>query len=227
MDNWREQILKEFTPQVSRLTLVADPDGLLTEEGVIHGLRERGFELITFEDPIAFRFAYESRYRSLWDRGELTELVVVLRAEMQDLGSLPYDLLQAGRKLSFNLGDLFPNLSYPVIEMLDRADLDALYRAQLQYNPDKLGDNATKDFVLLHIFEIAPKLIRRPADFLKVLLRRHFRNQHIPFILDERFIQVVRSASSEFENWPLEEIVSDRNAFFAFLQERWPVFLNE
>jgi len=226
MAEWREQILKEFTPQVSRLTLVADPDGLLTEEGVIQGLRERGFELITFEDPIAFRFAYESRYRSLWDRGKLTELVVVLRAEMQDLGSLPYDLLQAGRKLSFSLGDLFPNLSYPVIEMLDRSDLDALYLAQLQYNPDKLGDNATKDFVLLHIFEIAPKLIRRPSDFLKVLLRRHFRNQRIPFILDERFIQVVRSTSSEFENWPLKEIVTDRNAFFAFLQERWPVFLN-
>ncbi len=66
---------------------------------------------------------------------------------MQDLGSLPYDLLQAGRKLSFSLGDLFPNLSYPVIEMLDRSDLDALYLAELQYNPDKLGDNATKDFV--------------------------------------------------------------------------------
>lgn len=226
MGEWREQILKEFTPQVSRLTLVADPDALLTEEGVIQGLRERGFDLITFDNPIAFRFAYESRYRSLWDRGELTELVVVLRAEMQDLGSLPYDLLQAGRKLSFNLGDLFPNLSYPVIEMLDRADLDALYRAQLQYNPDKLGDNATKDFVLLHVFDIAPKLIRRPPDLLKVLLRRHFRNQRIPFILDERFIQVVRSTSGEFEDWPLEEIVSDRSAFFTFLQERWPVFLN-
>jgi len=108
MDNWREQILKEFTPQVARLTLVADPDGLLTEEGVIQGLRERGFELMAFEDPIAFRFAYESKYRSRWDRGELTELVVVLRAEAQDLSSLPFDLLQAGRKLSFNLGDLFP-----------------------------------------------------------------------------------------------------------------------
>lgn len=227
MDNWREQILKEFTPQVARLTLVADPDGLLTEEGVIQGLRERGYELITFEDPIAFRFAYESRYRSLWDRGELTELVVVLRAEMQDLGSLPYDLLQAGRKLSFSLGDLFPNLSYPVVEALDRADLNALYRAQLQYKPDKLGDNATKDFALLHVFEIVPKLIRRPPDLLKVLLRRHFRNQRIPSILDERFIQVVRSSSSKFENWPLKQIVFDRNAFFTFLQERWPVFLNQ
>jgi hypothetical protein len=227
MDNWREQILKEFTPQISRLTLVADPDGLLTEEVVIQGLRERGFELITFENPIAFRFAYESRYRSLWDRGELTELVVVLRAEMQDLGSLPYDLLQAGRKLSFSLGDLFPNLSYPVIEALDRADLDALYRAQLQYKPDKLGDNATKDFVLLHVFEIASKLIRRPQDLLKVLLRRHFRGQRIPSILDKRFIQVARNASSEFDDWPLEKIVSDKKAFFTFLQERWPVFINQ
>ena len=97
MDDWRTQILKEFMPQVSRLTLVADPDGLLTEEGVHRGLRERGFELIPFEDSIAFRFAYESKYRSRWDSGEKTELVVVLRAERDDLNSLPFDLLNAGR----------------------------------------------------------------------------------------------------------------------------------
>ena len=225
MDDWRDKILKEFTPQVARLTLVADPDGLLTEEGVIQGLRERGFELMAFEDPIAFRFAYESKYRSRWDRGELTELVVVLRAGMQDLGTLPYDLLQAGRKLSFNLGDLFPNLSYPVVEALDRADLNALYRAQLQYKPDNLGDNATKDFVLLHVFEIAPELIKDLQDLLNALLRKHFRGQRIPTILDERLIQVLRK-NDLFEDWPLEQIVSDRNAFFAFLQERWPVFID-
>ncbi|MBW1741169.1 MAG: BREX-3 system phosphatase PglZ [Deltaproteobacteria bacterium] len=225
MPNWREHILREFTPQVARLTLVADPDGLLTEEGVIQGLRERCFELIAFEDPIAFRFAYESKYRSRWDRGELTELVVVLRAEMEDLASLPYDLLQAGRKLSFNLGDLFPNLSYPVVAALDRADLDALYQAQLQYKPDRLGDNGTKDFILLHVFEIAPELIKQPSDLLKVLLRRHFREQRIPVVLDERLIQVLRN-NAQFSSWPLDEIVPDRAAFFAFLQERWPIFLD-
>ncbi|MCK4485926.1 MAG: BREX-3 system phosphatase PglZ [Desulfobacterales bacterium] len=226
MANWRDHILKEFTPQVARLTLVADPDGLLTEERVIQGLRDRGFELIPFEDPIAFRFAYESKYRSRWDRGELTELVVVLRAETEDLGSLPYDLLQAGRKLSFNLGDLFPNLSYPVVGALDRADLDALYEAQLQYNPDRLGDNGTKDFILLHVFEIAPELIKQPTDFLKLLLRRHYRGLHVPSVMDERFIHVLRSATGGFEDWPLENIVPDRAAFFAFLQERWPIFLD-
>ena len=105
MASWRDQILKEFTPQVAHLTLVADPDGLLLEEGVIEGIRDRGFELIPFEDHVAFRYAYESKYRSRWDRGELTDLVVVLRAPTADLDSLPYDLLQAGRKLSFNLGE--------------------------------------------------------------------------------------------------------------------------
>ncbi|MCD4823396.1 MAG: BREX-3 system phosphatase PglZ, partial [Phycisphaerae bacterium] len=120
MSNWRDQVLKEFTPQVARLTLVADPDGLLLEEDVLHGIRERGFELIPFEDHVAFRYAYESKFRSRWDRGEQTDLVVVLRSGANDLGSLPYDLFQAGRQLYFNLGDLFPNLSYPVVAALDR-----------------------------------------------------------------------------------------------------------
>jgi hypothetical protein len=55
MTSWRDQILKEFTPQVARLTLVADPDGLLLEEGILQGIREKGFELIPFDDHIASR----------------------------------------------------------------------------------------------------------------------------------------------------------------------------
>lgn len=222
--SWREKVLQAFTPEIARLTLVADPDGLLLEEGILQGIQERGFELIPFEDPIAFRYAYESKYRSHWDRGEDTELVVVLRSGMQDLNSLPYDLVQAGRKLSFNLGDLFPDLSYPVVDALDRGDLDVLYRAQHLHNPGKLGDNATKDFVLRHAFEIAPELINKASDLLRVLLRRHYRGQRIPKILNDRFIQVLRQKDL-FNDWPLETIVQDREAFFAFLQERWPIFL--
>ncbi|MBU4402562.1 MAG: BREX-3 system phosphatase PglZ, partial [Actinobacteria bacterium] len=225
MRSWRDQILREFTPKVARLTLVADPDGLLLEEGVLEGIRERGFELIPFEDHVAFRYAYESKFRSRWDRGEQTDLVVVLRSGASDLGCLPYDLLQAGRRLSFNLGEMFPNLSYPVVTALDRGDLDALYEAQKRHAPGVLGDNATKEFVLRHVFEIAPELIRKPSDLLRVLLRRHYREQRIPAILDERFVQVLRQ-NDGFEDWPLDTIIPDREAFFTFLQERWPVFLD-
>ena len=192
MSSWRDEILKEFTPKVARLTLVADPDGLLLEEGILQGVRERGFELIPFEDHIAFRYAYESKFRSRWDRGEQTELVVVLHSPASDLGSLPYDLLQAGRKLSFSLGDIFPNLSYPVVTTLDRGDLDALYEAQERHGPGPLGDNATKEFVLRYVFEIAPEFVRQPSDLFRVLLRRHYRGQRIPRTLDQRLIQLLR-----------------------------------
>ncbi len=225
MSSWRDQILKEFTPKVARLTLVADPDGLLLEEGILEGVRERGFELIRFSDPIEFRYAYESRYRSKWDQGIDTDLVVVLSTQSSSLITLPFDLLQAGRRLSFNLGDIFPNLSYPVVTALDRGDLDALYEAQKRHAPGQLGDNATKEFVLRHVFEIAPELVKQPSDLLRVLLRRHYRGQRIPTDLDERFIQLLRQ-SNAFDDWPLETLVSDREAFFAFLQERWPIFLD-
>jgi len=224
-ESWRSQILREFTPNVARLTLVADPDGLLLEEGILAGIRERGFELIPFEDHVTFRYAYESKFRSRWDQGKQTDLVVVLRSAESDLGCLPYDLLQAGRKLSFNLGEIFPNLSYPIVTALDRGDLDALYEAQKRHAPGVLGDNATKEFVLRHVFEIAPELIRKPSDLLRALLRRHYREQRIPGLLDERFVQVLRQQSG-FDEWPLETIIPDREAFFAFLQERWPIFLN-
>jgi hypothetical protein len=225
MSSWRDQILKEFTPKVARLTLVADPDGLLLEEGILESVRERGFELIPFEDHIAFRYAYESKFRSRWDCGEHTDLVVVLRSQASDLSGLPYDLLQAGRRLSFNLGDIFPNLSYPVVTALDRGDLDALYEEQKKHAPGQLGDNATKEFVLRHVFEIAPEMVKQPSDLLRVLLRRHYRSQRIPADLDGRFIQLLRH-SNVFDDWPLETLVADREAFFTFLQERWPIFLD-
>ena len=224
MANWRNRILKEFTPGVAPLTLVADPDGLLIEETLLEAIRGRGFEILPFENSVAFRFAYESRFRSRRDRGETADLVVVVCAESHQLATLPYDLLRVGRQLSFGLGELFPGLSHPVVASLDHGHLAALHRAWIRHGRDRLGDNATKDFALLHVFDIAPALVRQPADLLRVLLRRHYRDKRLARILDDRLIHLLRRDGA-FDSWPLEAIVPDRDAFFSFLQERWPLFL--
>ncbi len=221
---WRDTILKEFPPQIARLTLVADPDELLVEAGIQAALQQRGFDLLSYDDHGTFRYAYESQYRLHWDAGVHSCLIVRVSKHATALPLLPYDLVQAGRLLSFTLGDLFPNLSYPVIAALDRSDLDALYQAQTFTNPDRSGDKATRDFVLRHVFEIAPESILQPADLLRVLLRRHYRGQRIPLILDERLIEVV-AQRAHVADWPLEQIIPDRDAFLHFLQERWPIFL--
>ena len=93
-NSWQEYILKEFIPQVNRLMLVADPDYLVTGEDILQRLRERGFDILLFEDPVAFRFAYEAKYRSKWDNGDASiELVVVVHEEVANLRLLPYDIL--------------------------------------------------------------------------------------------------------------------------------------
>ena len=224
MNSWRDAILKDFVPNVSKLTLVADPDSLLTEEVLAQELRGRGFDLIAFKDPVEFRYAYESQYRLIWDRGQQSDLVVILYLQDAELESLPFDLLQAGRKLSFNLGELFPNLSYPVVEGLDRGLLDALFDAQRKSPPDRLGDNATQDFILRHVFGIAPELIANEVELLRALLRLHYGRIQIPPILAARLVEILLGRSG-FQTWPLQEIVPDDEAFFAFIQERWEVFL--
>ncbi len=222
---WRDRILAEFVPGLARLTLVADPDGLLAEEGMLQAIRARGFEIVPFEDSIAFRYAYEAGCRARWERGEGVELVVVVRGDATALQALPYDLLQAGRPLSFGLGELFPALSYPVVATLDRADLDLLDAALAQHRPQALSENASKDFVLRHVFAIAPETIEQPAELLRVLLRRHYPGRRVPAEIDAHLVQRLRQGG-RFAGWPLEAIVPDRTAFFAFLQERWPLFLD-
>ena len=228
---WRAPVLQHFSEasaQAGRLTLVSDPDELLTEPGMVVHLAERGFEVIPFGDPVAFRFAYESRFRRHWDRGEAKHLVVVLRTDHTGFNRIPHDLLEearaSGRVLSFSLAHLFPLLAPNVVAELDPQYFETLSTALVHMNPGRLGANATRDFLLHHVFEIAPEFIKQPSDLLRVLLRRHYRSQVLPESLSARLIEVL-ALSPEWQSWPLERIVPDRAAFLAFLGERWPGFL--
>ena len=221
--NWRDQILQEFTPQVAPFTLVADSDNLLTEAEILQKIQARGFSILPFKDGISFRYIYETQYRS---KNEAIDLVIVLNEEDRELDTLPYDLLKAGRKLTFSLVNLFPNLSYTVVNALERSNFDALYQAQRQHKLQQLGENATKDFILRYVFHIDPNLIKQTSDLLLILLHRHSKCKKIPTILNERFIQILRERKL-FSNLPLEIIIPDSQAFFSFLQQNWVNFIKQ
>lgn len=134
---WREPILAQFScdiASVACLTVVADPDELLKEQGIVDGIRQLGFEIVPFEDHVAFRYAYERRFREVWDNGSDTNLVVVLRAARSDISGLRFDLLQQAerdrRLLSFSLAELFPSLAPHVISEIDRGEVDVVSAAQ-------------------------------------------------------------------------------------------------
>ncbi|MGA7412264.1 MAG: BREX-3 system phosphatase PglZ, partial [Bryobacteraceae bacterium] len=226
MPDWRDQIFKEFTPGVQPVTVVADPDRLLIEPRLCQVLSEKGFELLPFEDSISFRFAYESRFRSRMDAGENVDLVVLLADDASSFGKLPFDVLTRARRLSFGLANVFSQFAYPVLRALDPQYLDLLYEAQLRSSPGVLGENATKDFILRHVFAIVPELVKTDSDLLRTLLRRHYRPQLIASEFIARLIQFL-SQNDQFAAWPLGDLFSDRSLFFEFLQERWPHFLSQ
>lgn len=225
MASWRDTILKNFQPRIARLTLVADPDELLTEEGMLSAIKARGFDLIPFDDPIAFRFAYESQYRNQWDTQQTTDLVVVLRSAEPQLHTLPYDLLQAGRHLTFALHQLFPKLNYPVLEKLDRAYLDAVDAEYQKYDGEQLTEKGTKEFVLKYCFNIVSDIMRTPVELLKVLLSVHFRQVRMPDFLNEYLLESLKKDAT-FAMWPLADIVPSREKFLRFLQDEWKIFLS-
>ncbi len=222
--SWRDHIFQSLQANMSSLILAADPDGLLLEEDVLSTLEKMGFNVLTVSDSITFRYVYELNYRSRWDRGESAQLIVVVQGRPQELHRLPYDVWKRGNKLFFSLAYIFPRLSYPVVIAMEKSDMDKLYSAYQHYNGPTLGDNETKDFILKYVFGIIPELINSPVELLKMLLSRHCNFVSVPPILDEYLIQCLKE-KNVFRDWPLEDIIPGREAFFAFLQEKWRRFL--
>ena len=225
MASLRGAILRELTSVTGPLGLVADPDEMLLETELIGAIRDLGYELITFEDPISFRFIYEQHLRSRPKDGSEHPLPVLARWPSADLEHAPFDLIREGSKVTFGLSKVFPDLSYSVVTSLEPADLEKLYAAQESYPPGRVGETKTKEYVLRHVFEIAVELLKEPSDLFQVLLKRHYSGQHIPSVFDDHLISRLRR-NPAFNEWPLELIIPNRDAFFAFVQERWPVFLD-
>jgi hypothetical protein len=163
----------------------------------------KGFAIVQFEDSISFRFDYESRFRSKWDAGEKSELVVVFKPGEYEFDTLPADVLANAQRLSFTLKEIFPKLSFDVVSQLETVYYDALYRAQQQYASSPQDEAQTLGFVLRHVFQIEPAVIKSLPDLLKMLCERHYRKLSIPPLLDNYLVAALRQ-NPNFKDWPLE-----------------------
>jgi PglZ domain len=221
MSAWIKRILDEFPADLSRLWVAADPDDVLLDEKILAVLRERGFEVLPFEDSVAFRAEYEERYREAWDRGEAgpaKALVLHLRASAPE--GLPWDLLRQARPVRLSLAELFPKLSYTVVRQIDAVDLEALFDAQLRYATQSLGESFTKEFVLNHIFKISAHSLSRPEDLWRELLRMHYRGTSLPSVL-ANYVSDILAGIETFGHLPVGDLFTSRSKVLRVLQGAW------
>ncbi len=221
MTPWVDRILKEFPVDLAQLWIVADPDDVLLDEQILSELRERGFAVLPFEDSVAFRLEYEERYRAAWDRGEPgSSRALILHLRSAKTADMPWDYLRQARKVSLSLADVFPKLSYSVVKQLGSELLPGLFDAQSRYAHQALGEAATKEFVLTHIFRLSPHLITRSEDFWRELLRLHYREHALPSVLAQHVEQVLGEQIT-FQDLPIAALFSQRSLTLRVVQDAW------
>src|SRR5450759_2639139 len=222
MSLWIERILKEFPAELARLWIVADPDDVLLDERVLSEMRARGFDVLPFEDSIVFRTEYEERYRAEWDQGKVgpaRSLVLHLRGT--NINDLPWDYLRQARKVSLSLADLFPKLSYSVVQQIGAEYLEQLFEAHEIELQSVRGESETKDFILEYVFQLSPRTsIRTDADLWHQLLRLHFGNREIPAVLAQRVAQVVHGKGL-LPNKPVDTWIISKSIFLHVVQVAW------
>ena len=186
----------------------------------------RGFEVLPFEDAIAFRADYEARWRRAWDQGEPGPAgrALVLHLRSSEPGDLPWDYLRQARLVRLSLANLFPRLSYGVVHRLGAEYREALFEAHAKHASQSLGEAATKEFILTHIFQLGPHLIAGNVDLWRELLRLHYRNTPLPTLLADH-VQDILDSKPAFQGLPVSELFASLATFLRVVQAAWERFL--
>ena len=216
-------LLAAVHPGASPLQIVHDPDGMLLDEDALARLGDRGFAVLRWRDEVTFRFEYETRFRSVWDRGErLSGAAVLMHYDGETPEDLPWDLLNAAKLHRLSLAEWFAGLDLAVVRALPNAVLHRLYEQYVTRLPGALGASATADFILVNVYRIADALIDSESDFLRLLLDLHLRRVTLPDPLVDRLTASLANRKS-LSAWPVRGLLADRITFLAFIEDRWPI----
>lgn len=226
MTPWTERIIQAFPEDLSSFWIANDPDNLLLDEHILRVLRDRGFEVLPFDDPIVFRVEYEERYRAVWDNGGTgTCKALILQYSGTDLNILPWDYLQHARRVDLSLADLMPKLNASVIRQVDSAYLETLFEAHNSFASQVLGESLTKEFLLTHLFEISPHLLRKPETFWREAFGLLYRGVVLPPILAQHVAKIL--SDTVVGHLPIEDFLSSKTTMVRAIQSAWGRFLEE
>lgn len=204
-----------FPANTHPLTLVSDPDGLLTGEQTLVELNQRGFTVIQETDPVLLRHRVEAA-RPI--NREHPIIVVTTGA----LESLPYDLYESGHWVSLALHQYFPNLAYPVVRALSAAQLEKL--SACQQPSSTLGRRKTVEFILKHVFELDLDSLAHPAYFVDWLV--HFHRELGPFPNEIQAVLLERLRRfPAYQDWELSTLLEDKQSLTNFIQTQWGYYV--
>lgn len=219
MTAWSDHVTAPFQREFARLWVVSDPDEILLAPTVYRILVQRGFELVTYRDPLAFRYRYETEIRA---SAECHAYIVHVRGDAG--AAVPWDVLKDARIHALSIPELFGALDANAVRAAGSERYDDLWQiTSSKPTMTMMGTVATKDFLAANLYRVVPDLLRRPADFWEQAFELFFRGSPLPHLIachvadraclpDDMSVEVATS------------ILSDRATFIDRVQRDWDIF---
>jgi len=222
---WQDLILGQFGHEQTQSVVVVDPDRLMQDDVLISELQARRYDILNFTTEIAFRNEFEERYRSRWDQGEKTHIVVIVHSS-EAARQLPYDLERKSHVIEIGLHQVFPRLNRIVLTHLDRHYYPALFQAHTTLERDNkicTTETETIRFILRSVFGIDPVALKSPERLVAMLIDKHYAAQAIPPAL-ERYVVEEMPVPLPGNPDPAT-LFGDTTAFYNWLGQQWAEYV--
>lgn len=218
MRHWRDKLLQPIQSVPSPLVIAEDADGLLLDEQIAMRLNAMNLAIISYGDPLSFRFVFETHFRYAIAEGKQRLLVRTITAE-----AIPYDILQLGHVVKIRVRDLFPGMAVSVMRELNAQDFDLLDQVYAEFRGPSTS-RETLHFLLRHVYKLPYELIDTEADLYQWLLSLHARRDPLPAVVEQFLIEQL-AAKEPLKALPVREWVRSAEAFYAHLQAEWQRYL--
>jgi hypothetical protein len=180
-------------------------------------LAQRGFAVIQESDPVILRHRVEEARPFSPDH----PVIMITTGALEDL---PYDLYQPAYRISLSLHNYFPNLAYPVLQILSPDQVEKLGFCP---QPDKaLSRQKTIEYLLGEVFNADLPGLRQPPALIAWLNEYHRRNSPLPDLLRSNLVEGLRRWPA-YQEWDLDLMIRDVQAFASFIQGQWQAFIEE
>lgn len=219
MTAWSDHVTAPFQREFSRLWVVSDPDEILLAPSVAEILARRGFEFVSYRDPLLFRQRYEVEIAL-----PETETAFIVHVRGDASSVIPWDVLDQSRHVSLSIAEIFGVFDANAVRAVEPERYDDLWQV-LSGRPSMpvMGTVATKEFLAANLYRVVPGLMRRPNDMWEQAFDLFFRGSPLPALLAHH----VASRACRPDGMSVEDaamLLSDRATFVDRVQRDWNLF---
>ncbi len=140
------------------------------------------------------------------------------------LEDLPYDLYQDAYRINISLHQFFPNLAYPVLQMLKPDQIEILESRLQPVQP--LSRLKTINYLLQEVFNADPSSLSQPYALIAWLNDYHRRQSPLPELLRTSLVDRLKEFP-EYREWNIDLLIKDSHAFQDFVQHQWQLSIDQ